>query len=73
MKKIMLCAAAVAMLGLSACSNKENNQTDSAAVVEENVEVVEAVDTANGDTAVAVEENVEVAPAADSAAAPAQN
>lgn len=73
MKKIMLCAAAVAMLGLSACSNKENNQNDSTAVVEENVEVVEAVDTANGDTAVAVEENVEVAPAADSVAAPAQN
>ncbi len=67
MKKIMLCAAAVAMLGLSACSHKDNKENDSVNVAVEET-VAEAVDTATGDTVVAVEENVEVAPA-DSAAA----
>ena len=71
MKKFMLCAAAVAVLGLSACSNKENKNEESVNVAVEE-EVVAAVDTANGDTVVAIEQAVEVAPA-DSAAAPAQN
>lgn len=69
MKKIMICAAAVAMLGLSACSNKEAKANDSDSVnVTVNEAVVAAVDSA-GDTIVAVEQNVEVAPVDSTAAA----
>lgn len=71
MKKFMLCAAAVAVLGLSACSNKENKANDSDSVLV-NVEEVAAVavDSINSDSAnVAVaEEVVETVTPADSTA-----
>ena len=56
MKKIMLCAAAVAMLGLASCSNKQAETADTASVAESaNVEVVEAtevtVDSINPESA----------------------
>lgn len=49
MKKVFLCAAAVAMLGLASCSNKNANAEDSA-----------AVDSVAMDTAVEVATEVEV-------------
>lgn len=68
MKKVFLCAAAVAMLGLASCSNKAAEAEDSA-VLDTAVEVVTevAVDSVNPDSAqVTVEQAAEevVAPAA---------
>lgn len=64
MKKVFLCAAAVAMLGLAACSNKAAEAADTATVDSDsvNVEVAQfdsvAVDSIN-DSTVAVSETVE--------------
>lgn len=62
MKKVFLCAAAVAMLGLAACSNKDNTAADTASIDSVDVTVAEAdsvsVDTANGDTTVTVAQEV---------------
>lgn len=72
MKKFMLCAAAVAVLGLSACSNKEakNNDSDSVNVNVEEITAV-SVDSINPESAavnVAQEVVETVTPATDSAA-----
>ncbi|MDE6010729.1 MAG: hypothetical protein K2F87_04685 [Muribaculaceae bacterium] len=72
MKKFMLCAAAVAVLGLSACSHKESkaNDSDSVLVNAEEITAV-TVDSINPDSAVVnVEQAVveTVTPATDSAA-----
>lgn len=72
MRKFMLCAAAVAVLGLSACSNKEAKTADSDSV-NVNIEEIDqvTVDSLSPDTALV---NVEqttvetVTPATDSAA-----
>ncbi len=56
MKKVFLCAAAVAMLGLAACSNKNAENADTAALdsLQDTTVVVEtevAVDSINPDSA----------------------
>ncbi len=60
MKKVFLGVAAVAMLGLAACSNKANTTEDTASVDSVEVAVVEdtvvAVDSANDTAVVATEE-----------------
>lgn len=50
MKKFMLCAAAVAMLGLAACSNKQSEATDTASVTDSADIVVEEVDEVTVDS-----------------------
>ncbi|MDE6234722.1 MAG: hypothetical protein K2M56_03105 [Muribaculaceae bacterium] len=74
MKKILFCAAAVAMLGLASCSSKSENAADTASVdsandsailVEQVTEVSEDTN-AQGDTLVQVAQQTtvaEVAPA----------
>lgn len=49
MKKIFICAAAVAMLGLAACSNKSAENADTA-----------AIESAANDTLVMVEDSISV-------------
>lgn len=57
MKKVFLCAAAVAMLGLAACSNKAAENTDTVALdspaTDTTIVVAEsiAVDSINADSA----------------------
>ena len=49
MKKVFLCAAAVAMLGLAACSNKAAENADTV-----------ALESADADTTLIVEESIAV-------------
>ena len=74
MKKFMICAAAIAMLGLAACSNKDSKTTDSLTdSVDVNVaeETQTTVDSISPDSAVVnVQQTVveTVTPVADSTA-----
>ena len=51
MKKIMICAAALAMLGLSACSNKEAKEAADSVNVEIQEVTEVTVDSINPDSA----------------------
>lgn len=71
MKKILFCAAAVAMLGLASCSSKADSNADTASVDSDTALVVAqetevALDTnAAGDTVANVEQVTEVAEVAE--------
>lgn len=73
MKKVLFCAAAVAMLGLASCSSKADKAADSAALDSDTLTVVTEETTVTVDSAdstVAVASETEVAQevvAADSA------
>ncbi|MDE5843380.1 MAG: hypothetical protein K2H35_06565 [Muribaculaceae bacterium] len=63
MKKILFCAAAVAMLGLASCSSKADNATDSAAADSDtivNVEQLTEVAVDSADSSVAINQVTEV-------------